>query len=446
MPRDSYCVRIYVEFQTLLLESDPRPAVSALLRYRAVQIGLEGGGPVGTADTLHISMFGSFTMTRRVAGETLVVTDQSSSSKKLWTFLEYLIAFRSKVVSQDEIIDVLWGDSDIDNPVNTLKTLLHRARHAVEALGFENGKEIILYRRGTYRWNHDLDITVDTEQFESLCEAAARPGPDRLGHMLAAAALYRGDFLPKASHEPWAVSLRVYYHAKFLKLCAEAAGLLDAEGRYAETVDLCRRAILVDSYDEGMHLHLMQAMIATGAQQTAIQHYRYVTQLFMEQLGTSPSAELTALYRELVRSTQSVEMDLRVVRETLCEVRPNPGPYYCEYAIFQDVYRLSARTAARTGQVVQLAMLSVLDARGKPLTTRQISVSMSRVREVIHSGLRQGDAYTRFSATQYLLLLPCASYENGGKVLDRLVTSFRRIYPKMRVLLQYSVLPLMPLM
>ena len=91
-------------------------------------------------------------------------------------------------------------------------------------------------------------------------------------------------------------------------------------------------------------------------------------------------------------------------------------------------------------------MLSVLDARGKPLTTRQIGVSMGRVREVIHSGLRQGDAYTRFSATQYLLLLPCASYENGGKVLDRLVTSFRRIYPQMRVLLQYSVLPLMPLM
>ena len=98
LPRDSYCVRIYVGFQTLLLESDPRPAVSALLRYRAVQIGLEGGGPVGTADTLHISMFGSFTMTRRVAGETLVVTDQSSSSKKLWTFLEYLIAFRSKTI------------------------------------------------------------------------------------------------------------------------------------------------------------------------------------------------------------------------------------------------------------------------------------------------------------------------------------------------------------
>ena len=70
-------------------------------------------------------------------------------------------------------------------------------KRQVEALGFENGKEIILYRRGTYRWNHDLDITVDTEQFESLCEAAARPGPDRLGHMLAAAALYRGDFLPK---------------------------------------------------------------------------------------------------------------------------------------------------------------------------------------------------------------------------------------------------------
>ncbi len=99
---------------------------------------------MGTADTLHISMFGSFTMTRRVAGETLVVTDQSSSSKKLWTFLEYLIAFRSKVVSQDEIIDVLWGDSDIDNPVNTLKTLLHRPDMPWRPWALKHGKEIIL--------------------------------------------------------------------------------------------------------------------------------------------------------------------------------------------------------------------------------------------------------------------------------------------------------------
>lgn len=401
---------------------------------------------MGAADTLHITMFGRFTMTRRVTGKVLTVTDQASSSKKLWTFLEYLIAFRSKPISQDEVIDMLWSDDEVDNPVNTLKTLLYRARSAVEALGFGNGKQVLLCRRGEYMWSGAVDIAVDTEQFEALCEAAAQPGPDRLRHMLDAIALYQGDFLPKMSREPWVVSFRVYYRAKFLELCSRASALLAEEGRYSEIVDLCRKAILMDPYDEGMHLRLMQAMMATGAQQAALDHYHYVTRLFMQQLGVTPSEEMTALYRALVKTTNSVKLDLHAVRRGLGEGVFTPGSYYCEYAIFQDIYRLLARTAGRTGQVVQLAMLTVLDDRGKSLAPKRVGVAMERVREVIFSGLRQGDAFTRFSATQYLLLLPCASYENGERVLMRLMSSFRRAYPKMPVLLQYSVLPLLPVM
>lgn len=383
-------------------------------------------------------------MKRQMKGEVLTVTEQSSSSKKLWTFLEYLIAFRDKPIPQDEIIDVLWGDAEVVSPLNTLKTLLHRARSSIETLGFENGKQVLLCRRGEYMWSSEVGITVDTEQFEALCEAASRPGPDCLRHMLSAIDLYQGDFLPKVSREPWAVSLRVYYHAKFLELCDRASALLAKEGRYSDVVALCRKAILIDPYDEGMHLRLMQAMISADARQAAMDHYQYVMQLFIKQLGVTPSESMTALYRELSRTSNSVKLDLHVVRRTLGEENPAPGPYCCEYAIFQDIYRLLARTASRTGQTVQLAMLSVLDDRGKSLAVKRAGMSMERVKEVILSGLRQGDVFTQFSATQYLLLLPCASSENGEKVLCRLMSRFRRAYPKMSVLLQYSLLPLLP--
>ncbi len=396
------------------------------------------------ADTLHITMFGRFTMTRRVTGEVLTVTEQSSSSKKLWTFLEYLIAFRNKPIPQDELIDVLWGDEEVGNPLNTLKTLLHRARNTVETLGFGNGKQVLLCRRGEYMWSGEVDLTVDTEEFEALCEAASRPGPDCLGHMLAAIALYQGDFLPKVSREPWAVSLRVYYHAKFLALCNGASALLAEEGRYSEVVSLCRKAILIDPYDEAAHLRLMQAMISADARQAALDHYQYVMQLFMKQLGVTPSEDMTAFYRQLVKTSNSVKLDLHAVQRDLDEESPAPGPYCCEYAIFQDIYRLLARTASRTGQAVQLAALSVLDDRGKALAAKRVGMSMERVKEVILSGLRQGDVFTRFSATQYLLLLPYASSENGEKVLGRLMSRFRRAYPKTPVLLQYSLLPLLP--
>lgn len=397
-------------------------------------------------DILHVTLFGGFQLSRQVAGQTCTINDQVSTSKKLWAFLQYLIVFRHREISQEEIIDILWDSEDDSNAVNALKTLLHRARTTLETLGYGDGKQVILYRRGVYAWNRDLPLDVDSERFESLCDQADQNSQSRLPLLLAALELYRGPFLPKSSYEPWVISQRTYYHNRFLALCSEVSSILSQQGRSSEIIDLCRRSLVFAPYEEPLHLSLMQALVATGAQQAAIEHYRYITKLFMDELGVTPSESLTDLYRDLVKSTRSVELDLTVVRQSLSEDTPDPGPYFCEYAIFQDIYRLEARTAQRTGHVVQLAMLSILSARGKDLTTKQIRVSMERLKEIVIDTLRKGDACTRFSASQYLMLLPCATREGGEVVLSRLVASFRRLYPKMPVLIQYSILPVMPLM
>lgn len=398
------------------------------------------------SDVLQVTLLGSFQLARQVSGHLCTINDQVSTSRKLWTFLQYLIAFRHREISQDEIIDVLWDSEDDSNTVNALKTLLHRARATLEAMGYDDGKQVILYRRGIYAWNNDLPVEVDAERFELLCNQADHAEGDRLPLLLSALALYRGPFLPKSSCEPWVVYQRTYYHNRFLSLCSEASEILDQQGRAPEIIDLCRRSLIFAPYEESLHLSLMQALISTGAQHAAIEHYHFITKLFMDELGVTPTQGLTDLYRELVKSTRSVELDLSVVRDALSEETPRPGPYFCEYVIFQDIYRLEARASQRTGQVVQLAMLSMLSARGKELTTKQTRVSMERLKEIVIATLRRGDAFTRFSASQYLALLPCATREGGEVVLGRLVTSFRRLYPKMPVLIQYSILPVIPLM
>ncbi len=399
---------------------------------------------MSTQSDIYVNLFGNFSLTRTVDGKTFLLTDQSSSSRRLWTFLQYLVFHWKTPITQDNLIDILWPDGEAEDPVNTLKTLLHRARRSLESLGFEDGKQILTYRRGLYAWADHISFHLDTEQFEQFYEQAKSNPEQTLSHLMNATKLYSGSFLPKASHEPWVVSLRMYYHTMFLKICAEAASLLEANKNYIEIIDLCRKSLSVEPYDEDMHLLLMQALASTGAQQAAIQHYTYVTQLLMEQLGASPSEQLTSFYRRLVQATKSVEMNLHVVRSTLIESVPEPGPYYCEYAIFQDVYRLEARTSERTGQVSQLAMLTIHPTRGKEFNAKQIFIAMERLRTIVSETLRRGDVFTRFSSTQFLLLLPCANYENGNKVLSRLVDKFKRSYPSMQLQVQYSVLPLIP--
>lgn len=389
-------------------------------------------------------MFGSFSLTYCDGQKTLSITDQTSSSKRLWTFLQYLIHHHNTAVSQDAVIDLLWKDAETDDPVNTLKTLLHRARKSLETIGFPDAKQVLIYRRGSYSWSEDLTFVLDTEEFERLYAQNSTSTKKRLENLLAAIKLYNGVFLPKSSQEPWVMSLRMYYHTLYLQMCLEAAELLEAEARNIEIIDLCRKALDLEPYEEEIHLLLMRALSATGSQQAAIQHYNYVTQLFMDQLGVAPSDQLTAFYRDLVKSTKSVELDLRIIQNTLIEAESEPGPYYCEYAIFQDIYRLEARTTERSGQVIQLAMLSVLPQTGRELTQKQSIQAMEKLKDIIMSTLRRGDAITRFSGTQYLLLLPHANYENGGMVLNRLISRFKRAHPNSQVRLQYSILPLMP--
>ena len=268
---------------------------------------------------VEVSLFGAFSLRRKFRGQEYLLTEQDSTSKRLWTFLQYLAAFHDRDVSQDELIEALWGDSESSNPVNTLKTLLHRGRLMLERLGFPDGKQVLLYRRGVYSWNGELELDVDTERFDRLCEQGETGD---LEAAMQAIEIYKGDFLPSAAGSPWAVSMRTFYHTKFLKLCVDTARALLERQEFNQVIQVCRAAISVDPFDENCHLMLMQAMASTGQQQAAMQHYHEITSMLMDQLGVSPSEELTQLYRQLAKADMTMELDLGVVREKLLEDRP----------------------------------------------------------------------------------------------------------------------------
>jgi len=395
-----------------------------------------------TQDRLVVSLLGQFTMRHEVNGTEYVLTEQDSTSKRLWTFLQYLSVFNKRAVSQSELIEELWGDEDSSsNPVNALKTLLHRVRNMMEQLGFADGKDVILYRRGIYTWNPELSVELDIDSFDQLYEGYLTSD---LSKAVDAIDLYVGDFLPDATGGPWAVSIRTFYHTKFLKLCSEAATELQKRGNYEDAIRICRKATVIDPFDESCHLLLMQALAASGSQQIAIQHYSKVADMFMDQLGISPSEEMMHLYRELTKAEMNVEMDLYTVRRMLEEKGTIGGAYFCEYLTFQDIYQLLARSVQRSGQVIQLVMLSITSRQGMPLDSRQCAVALEELRHCIQRSLRTGDVFTRFSASQFLILLPSANYENSLKVVERISSVYDKTVVGKLSSICHSVLPVLP--
>ena len=100
-------------------------------------------------DELCIQMLGGFSL--KLGDRELQDTD--TRSKKAWALLAYLIVHRDQAVSQNRLIDLLWGsEPDSNNPENALRISMHRTRGLLEQLDPENGRSMILRRKGGYQW------------------------------------------------------------------------------------------------------------------------------------------------------------------------------------------------------------------------------------------------------------------------------------------------------
>ena len=391
-------------------------------------------------DALKINMLGEFS----ISCGSKTADGSLSRSKKLWTLLEYLVAFRDREVSQNELIELLWPEGETENPANTLKTLIYRVRSVLDELGGMGGKEMLIYRRGACSWNRELEMEVDTDIFEDLLKRAEKQeGDARLRLLMEALEVYKGDFLPKTALEPWAVPLSTYYHSQYLKASYEALHMLSADSRYGEMIGICQKATAIDPYDEELHYWLILSLYKTGEQQQALQHYDYVTDMFYSRFGVNPSSRLTDLYKEIISVTKTSQMDLSIIKEELREDY-TPGAFYCEYAIFKDIYFLNMRTIARTGASVHIALLTLSGLGGGKPKQKALNRAMEKLKDAIGLSLRRGDVYTRFSVSQYLVMLPSASYENSIKVVERIIRAFRQQSPKAAVTIKYSVQPMTP--
>lgn len=385
--------------------------------------------------TVSVSLLGGFSL--EVDGASL--TDDINRSLKLWSVLAYLTLHRDRAVPQSEFIELFWPDDHSSNPVNALKTLLYRIRAMLEPLF---GPEIqpILAQRGAYIWNPAVACTLDTDRFEALCRLGGdtrRTAEERMDSYREAVELYRGDLLPKLSHQMWLVPLTVRYHTAYITAVKDFAGLLDGAALYEEMHRVCARASDLDNLDEGLHTLIVRALLRQGKDAAALEHYEKATELLYRNLGVRPSEELRALYTEIMATEKTLETDLGVIMSDLRETAARPGAFVCEYGFFKEAYRLEVRRAIRSGTCVHLCLITVSLPDGGMPPLKILSNTMDQLQEVLVGSLRRGDVVSKFSGAQYVIMLPAANYEDSNMVMDRVVRAFyqqhRRSFLKLTV-------------
>jgi DNA-binding SARP family transcriptional activator len=377
------------------------------------------------------------------------ISDDDNRSKKVWLLLAYMICCRDRAISQDDIINLLWGDEESStNPINALKTMLHRLRTMLDGLEPGAGHALILRRDGSYAWNPNAQFTFDAEAFDVLCAAGAAADSDdvRLEKYLRALSVYSGDFLPKLISEPWVVPINAYYHDLYMRTVCSSAEMLEAAGRYGDVVEICRRAVIIEPYSEEMYLHYLQAMLTVGDNRGVVDVYQDMSELMFSNFGVMPSPELTAIFRKAESMVNDKEVSMGIVREQLMEPDFGVGALFCDYDLFKVIYHAQARSIVRSGDAVHIGLITVSGQDRKELSKQSLDVCMENLRVTICTCLRKGDVASRCSVSQYVILLPQANYENSCMVCERVVKAFNRQYPHSPAELRFSVQPLEPIL
>lgn len=345
-------------------------------------------------------------------------------SPKSIAVLKYLILNKDKAVPVRDLIELFWDEESGQNPENALKTLISRMR---KAFSNEDPKlrDCIVTEQRTYHWKPPMLCEIDIFSFEALCTELinARTLPvnemtrNKFERVLD---LYKGDI----DGDEWIKSRSLYYHNLYLKTVQLYIESLKAAGDYDAVISITRRALDIDPFDEPLNLEHMYALKETSRNNEALVHYRHSTDMYYKYLGIDPSEKMLEFYKQLIKTDLEARENLSVIRERLLLDDNNDRAFVCDYSIFRDIYQLQLRNAERWDVLMYLALVMLENLQDKEFDPFVLDRMMRGLLDILIKCLRKGDIITRYSSSQYAILLQMTSDKDGEVVIDRIKRLF----------------------
>lgn len=103
------------------------------------------------------------------------------------------------------------------------------------------------------------------------------------------------------------------------------------------------------------------------------------------------------------------------------------GAFHLAYGEFQKVYNFIARYIGRGTQDVQIVLMTVQSRKMDLSGFSGQEEVMAELEKAISKTLRSSDVYTRYSSSQYIVILMDANEENGKMVAERILDNFNKM-------------------
>jgi DNA-binding SARP family transcriptional activator len=213
--------------------------------------------------------------------------------------LAALLLDAGRLVTIDQLTEVLWGDRA---PASARAALHNQVRRLRDGLGAA-GRDRIRTRPGGYLIRVEPDELDVTRMQELLAAARAAAGGDAWERACAMAAdavlLWRGQ--PLADVDSDVLARRIPDLTETYRQAAEMR--LEAQmnlGQHAETISELRRFTADQPFREHPYALLMIALYRCGRQAEAIAVYQQARRLLVGELGCEPGPELRRVHQQIL--------------------------------------------------------------------------------------------------------------------------------------------------
>ena len=385
---------------------------------------------------MKMQLFGNFCLEY----EGVRLDEDALHSNKLTRLLAYVLINRDKTLTRQKLIDTFWED-DSRNPESALKNLMYRLRAELKVFG---EREYICTLPGAYRWNQDIEIETDYEQFEKLSAQIRSLDDEKEKKQLCreAIACFNGNVTPRIAGESWILSKVTWYESLYMDIVKVLANLYEQEEDWSRLEALCNQALLTDMMDEDIHYWVIKSLCGQGKFDLAMLHYEKVSKMLYDSLGVRSSERLQSIISEMILGSEGRVTDINDLMMEVCERGRPKGAFFCDYQVFCQIYHVEARRLKRSGMAENMLLLTVRRS-GKLRSERSVDTGLIEgveiLGELLQKTLRVGDVAARYSQTQYIVLLPTCSYEAGVLVAERMKKRFLKAIGRRKLDLVYEL-------
>lgn len=214
-------------------------------------------------------------------------------TQKARDLVAYLLTFRHRRHPRAVLAGVLWPDLPEERARRRLSDTLWRVRRALSECIVAD-KETVWFRTDTGYW-------LDVEQFQQVLTDLRLERAD-LKVVEEAIALYQGPYLEGLYYD-WVLLERERLHSLYLEALERLLDFYKGVGEYEAALDVARRLVAVEPFQEAAHRELMRLYYLLGRNAEALAQYHRCREILQEELGVAPAPETETLYQILLRQS-----------------------------------------------------------------------------------------------------------------------------------------------